>query len=189
MKEIWKDIAGYEGIYQISDMGIVKILGRIRKQPNGGVFNVGNRFLTQKTTADGYKEVSLSKDGKTTHFLVHRLEMKTFNPVANMDNLQINHINEIRNDNRLENLEWCTAVYNMNYGNRISKIKETQGCNLICLTTGEYLPSINEAAKKYKLSLCHLSRKLKLSSGIVEHGKLKDGTVLKWKKIEKEVIK
>ena len=125
MNEIWKDIEGYEGIYQVSNMGRVKRLARsvVQKNPNpysdtSVVQPISEKILTTRPTKEGYPLILLrgGKDGKRHGFSVHRLVAKAFIP--NPDNLpEVNHKNEIRTDNRADNLEWCTRQYNVHYGN------------------------------------------------------------------------
>ena len=102
MVEEWKDIKGYEGIYKISNLGkVVRIKGS-QEYPMK-VWNNGR-----------YMEIRLSKDGKSTHFTLHRLLAMHFIP--NPNNLPfVNHIDENKLNNSINNLEWCTQVYNTNY--------------------------------------------------------------------------
>ena len=102
--EKWKDIEGYDGMYQVSD------LGRVRSK-NSGEWKV---MSTSKNNS-GYLMVQLSKDGKKKHFLVHRLVASAFIPNSDESKTQINHKNEIKSDNRVSNLEYCTAQYNLTY--------------------------------------------------------------------------
>ena len=109
MKEMWKDIPGYEGLYQVSN------LGEVRGLKHKGSNKV--KTLKQATNKRGYKRVNLSKNGKKKNYLVHRLVAMTFIP--NPDNLpQVNHKDENPSNNNVNNLEWCTSKYNINYGTR-----------------------------------------------------------------------
>ena len=111
MEEIWRDIIGYEGLYQISNLGRVK--NRHQK-----IIAFGNdRF--------GYIRVHLWKNGISKHHLVHRLVAQAFLP--NPDNLPcVNHKDENPLNNNEDNLEWCTVKYNTNYGTRNKRISEKQ---------------------------------------------------------------
>lgn len=114
MEEIFKDIEGYEGLYQISNYGRVKSL----KNRQGNV-----QLLKQQVKPNGYCQVSLYKNNKYGYFNVHRLVAIAFIP--NPNNLpEVNHIDEDPTNNRVDNLEWCTRSYNINYGNRNSKVSE-----------------------------------------------------------------
>ena len=106
MEEIWKDIDGYEGLYQVSNFGNVKRLDyRFTKE---------DYILTPKINKKGYLWVALFRDSKYKCFLIHRLVGNAFIP--NSDGLPfINHKDEDRTNNRVENLEWCTPSYNVRY--------------------------------------------------------------------------
>ncbi len=106
MVEVWKDIEGYEGRYQISNLGNVKSLMYRGKGCE--------RNLTPKVNNCGRLWVELFLNGKKKQFLIHRLVAKAFIP--NPQNLpQINHIDENTKNNCVENLEWCTGAYNIRY--------------------------------------------------------------------------
>lgn len=117
--EIWKDIKGYEGKYQISSIGRIKSLGRWVKH-KGWRFEE-ERMLNQYMSQTGYFYVALSKDSIQKKYKVHRLVAEAF--LENPDNLPvINHKNEVKTDNRVENLEFCSVKYNTNYGSGRAKM-------------------------------------------------------------------
>lgn len=116
MEEIWKDIKGYEGLYQISSFGRVKSLERkVKARYNYQLIKEKIRKLN-KTTA-GYLYVVLSKKGVNQTHLVHRLVAEAFLQ-KNEENLEcINHIDENKENNSITNLEWCSYQYNNTYKN------------------------------------------------------------------------
>ena len=119
-KEIWKDIEGFEGLYQISSMGRVRSLGN-GKSNNSNYSK--ERILKAMKDRGGYLHVQLWKDGKAKWYLVHRLVAEVFldNPKGYNE---VNHINEDKSDNRADNLEFCSRSYNINYGTRNQKISK-----------------------------------------------------------------
>ena len=114
MEEIFKDIKGYEGLYQISNFGNVKSLNYNH--------TCKEKLLKQMLQNHGYFCVSLFKPLK--RFQIHRLVAEAFIP--NPDNLpQVNHKDEDKANNHVGNLEWCTYKYNINYGSRNKRISES----------------------------------------------------------------
>lgn len=118
-EEIWKDIKGYEGLYQVSSFGRVKSLERFidfkNKYGGGHMVHKPERLLKPKINKDGYLVVGLSKNGNIKYMLVSRLVAKTFLP--NPRKLpEVNHKDEDKQNNRINNLEWCTRAYNNTYG-------------------------------------------------------------------------
>lgn len=124
MEEIWKSIKGYEGYYEVSNLGRVRSVDREVLDKNGR--HQFKKGVIMKTREDrqGYVMVALSIGRKYSNKCVHRLVAEAFIP--NPDNLpQVNHKNEVKSDNIPENLEWCTAKYNANYGDRNRKVVES----------------------------------------------------------------
>ena len=119
--EIWKDIEGYEGLYQVSNRGRVKSLSR---KVTNAMFSINEHFVKVVDNGNGYKSVSLWKDNKGKHFYVHRLVALAFVPNYN-GYKYINHKDEDKSNNDVSNLEWCTAKYNCNYGNHTKKLKKS----------------------------------------------------------------
>lgn len=122
MEEIWKDIEGYEGFYQVSNKGRIRSLDRIVKSDTrSSQFLKGSIKSLIQNKSTNYITVSLTKFGKTKSFYVHRLVAKAFIP--NQDNLpQVNHKDESRTNNCVENLEWCDSKYNNNYGTKVDRL-------------------------------------------------------------------
>ena len=102
--EKWRDVYGYDGMYQVSD------LGRVRSKYSGEW-----KVMKARKRLDGYLSVDLWKNGKKKHFLIHRLVAHAFIQNDDETKTQINHINEVKSDNRVSNIEWCSAQYNMTY--------------------------------------------------------------------------
>ena len=130
-KEEWKDVGtvkgiDFTGLCQVSTFGNVKFLDRCVEYKNGY-----KRFykeeLKKPRLKNGYQFVRLSKEGKHTEISVHRLVLQTFKPNQNPElYTQINHIDENKENNRLDNLEWCTAEENNNHGTRKERAIKTR---------------------------------------------------------------
>jgi len=138
--QVWKPVAGFGSKYLISKNGAV-----VSIQPGKR-----NKFLSKRIDRGGYQTVRLNKDGITSTHFIHRLIAAAYIP--NPDNKRfINHINGIKTDNRIENLEWCTHAENIRhaYGRGLIKIKSKSVFNKC---TGEEYPSIKQAAKAVKIS-------------------------------------
>lgn len=147
MDEIWKDIEGYEGLYQVSNLGRVKAFAK-KGLWQDRILSCANSF--------GYRMIYLRKNGRRNYHAVHRLVAKSFIP--NPKKLPfVNHKNEKKDDNRVDNLEWCDAKYNTNYGTGIKRRAKAQTnrhgsisvvqCSLDGSVITEY-PSMMEASRK-----------------------------------------
>jgi len=127
-EEIWKDISGYEGLYQISNFGRVKSLPRVRIG-NGTPYITKGKILKNSLGATGgYFRVVLCKEHKQTFCYVHRLVADAFIPKIEGKNV-VNHINGLKTDNRVENLEWSTIQDNLQHAidNFLNLRDETSG--------------------------------------------------------------
>jgi hypothetical protein len=109
--EIWKDIKGFEGFYQISNFGRVKSCERYLTQPNGGQRLIKNKIMRSSLSRLGYLDIILSLPKKKYYFTIHRLVATHFIDNQNTK-LVVNHINSVRIDNNINNLEWITTMEN-----------------------------------------------------------------------------
>ena len=176
--EIWKTVVGWEGLYEVSNLGRVRSLDRIVKRGDY-LQNRHQKILAQTQNKFGYLLAKLSRNGRSRRYMIHRLVAEAFIP--NPDNLpQVNHKDENKENNCVENLEWCTRLYNMRYGHCIEKIRNSHINNpklsksvAKCDLDGNILetyPSQAEAGRLNnlnggKISLCCLGKK-----GRVTHG-------------------
>ena len=120
MEELWKDIEGYEGLYQVSNLGRVKSLGRDYVAANGGIRHIEEHFLKQAISPKGYLKVTLLKNGARSTKQVHRLVAEAFIP--NPDNKpQVDHIDGNKQSNIVSNLRFATNKENCNNPNTLCK--------------------------------------------------------------------
>ena len=124
-EEVWRDVKGYEGLYQVSDQGRVKSLERTFIDKIGRERYFKGRILKPAFNGHGYLFVNLYDSGKPRMSKVHRLVCEAFH--ENHDNKpEVNHINEDKTDNRACNLEWCTRGENVNHGTRNERSGKAQ---------------------------------------------------------------
>lgn len=163
MQEIWKDVdwvKGYEGLYQVSNLGRVKSLAR---------YDSKGRFLKERIKKlvpiqTGYLTTLFCADGVLKNMFVHRLVATAFIP--NSKNLpEVNHKDENKQNNCVENLEWCDRKYNLAYGNKRLKEAKTKGFPVYCIELDKTFWSVKEAARCTGLvaSTIHANCKGKLS--------------------------
>lgn len=146
-QEIWRDVVGYEGIYLISSIGMLKGIDRVIKMKDGRSFFRKGRNITVRKTNFGYYDTRLCKNGGKKSVFLHRIIAEAFIP--NPDNLpMINHINGIKTDNRIENLEWVSASGNSKhaYDNGLKKNPRHSHRQVIDTCTNRLYASIREAA-------------------------------------------
>ena len=130
--EIWKDVAEYEGFYKVSNKGNVYSVGRVSSQGK----KCGGLTLKPRNHRDGYLQVMLCKNGIRKNKLIHRLVAEAFIP--NPESLpEVNHIDEVKGNNNIENLEWCTGKYNSNHGTRNERARKK--VRAVNIKTGEVL--------------------------------------------------
>lgn len=123
--EEWKNVIGYEGLYEVSNTGQVRSLDRYVKYSNGRIHLHKGKVLSPVKDKYGYLAVCLCCNEKQKRIKIHRLVAQAFLP--NPDNLpQVNHKDEDKLNNSVDNLEWCTAKYNNNYGHRTENIVSTR---------------------------------------------------------------
>lgn len=165
--ETWKPLVGYEGYYSVSDLGRVRSESREITKTNGSTYLAQKRILVTYKNKKGYLTCCISKGGSNTAPLVHRLEAISFLP--NPDKLpEVNHINGIKEDNRLVNLEWCSGKQNVTHAIRIGLIKPRLGKDsahkkaVINTLTKEVFHTLKEAAESVNISPENLSNKLNL---------------------------
>jgi len=125
-KEVWKDIPGYEDIYQASSFGNIRSIDRIVNGKNGSKVPVSGRVLKPAFDKDGYKRVSLSKENKQKNKRVNRLIAETF--LENKNNYAcVDHINNIKDDDRVINLRWCSNKQNRQFAKEDGLMKGRKG--------------------------------------------------------------
>ncbi len=114
-KEIWKDIVGYEGLYQVSNTGKVKSLRRYVSNGSVGIRCVKEKILSNCKIWNGYLLTGLNKNRVKKRFSIHRLVMMSFCPIPNPEEMQVNHKDLNKANNHIDNLEWCTQLENMKH--------------------------------------------------------------------------
>lgn len=143
------DIPGYEGKYQINKFGDVLSLN----------FKNINTSKIMKPSKDshGYLRLGLRKNGRYHWESIHRLVALTFIP--NPNNLpEVNHKDEDKTNNCIDNLEWCTRIYNINYGTSIKRMATKHSKSVLCIELNKSFPKIKDAAKYFGIDESNISR-------------------------------
>lgn len=132
--EIWKPVDGYQGLYEVSNLGRVRSVDRFRKQKNNSKAPVKGKLLKPSLGKNGYLRVALSKNGTVKFKNIHRLVSEAF--IQNPNNLPcVNHKDENKTNNKASNLEWCTKEYNNNYGTKPKRCGEASSKKVFQFST------------------------------------------------------
>lgn len=146
--EIWKDIEGFDGLYQVSNHGNVRSLDRIcGKMPNGSARHVTGKMMTPADNGHGYLVIQLKREGKRWPRYVHRLVAEAF--VEKPDGCSVvNHIDYDTKNNAATNLEWCTQKENMQHSRpRLCVTHNTPS------STGEKYISFRKDCGRYRVNI------------------------------------
>lgn len=173
--EVWKDVVGYEGLYQVSNFGNIKSLDRIVKKPNGVSYLRKGKICTQSKSNLGYMTVGFTVNNKKVNKYVHRLVAEAF--ITNMNNYpQVNHIDCDKTNNRMYNLEWCTNSQNHIHASknglnklhlhRVAYSGEENGRSLL---TKKQVLEIKQKYIPYKYSAKKLSKEYNVSESCITH--------------------
>lgn len=159
MMELWKDIVGFEGLYQISNLGRVK---SFPKRCNGGQ----ERILKPGIMGCGYLHVCLCKNRQKTYKSVHCLVAEMF--ILNPDKLpEVNHKNSIKTDNHVENLEWCTSLGNKRHA-VLAGLTAKGVKNARHVLTEQQVREIRVRYVPHKCSMSYLAREFNVSKGCIQ---------------------
>lgn len=159
-EEIWKDVSGYEGLYQVSNLGRIKSLDRIVPWKNGKPHHLHGKIISQRDNGNGYVQATLWKQNRQFITYVHRLVALAFLP--NQNGLpEVNHKDENPLNNQSDNLEWCEHKYNIKYGTRTAKVTKKRNKAVVQFDqtgkrVGEYC-SASDIEKVFGFSQGHIS--------------------------------
>ena len=167
MTEIWKDIIGYEGLYEISNLGRVKSLERFRKGKGNGRWLLKEKILNHSKPLDSYEHAILCKNAKRTTILIHILVANHF--VANPNNYpEVNHENGDKNCNEYWNLKWCTRKQNEEHAWATGLKSGMKGQNNpMCKLTNLQISEIRNKYQTGNYLQIHLAKEYGISSGYV----------------------
>lgn len=169
MKEVWKDISEFEGLYQVSNLGRVRNRDGLVKQT--------------KTNNRGYIQICLHKQGKSYYKLMHRVVAEAFIPNPN-ELPQINHKDEDKNNNTIQNLEWCTNMYNRHFGTSIQRMAQHHNYSEVAKASSKPVLQLKDGMviKQYE-SVMAASREVGISDSAIRqvcYGRNKNSAGFQW---------
>ena len=159
--EVWKDIEGYEGVYQVSSKGQVRSVDRdITQQKDGTVFTrrMKGRVLKTQLINSGYELVNLSKGNIRDARTVHRLVARAFIPMEE-DRKDVNHKDGVKTNNCVSNLEWVTRSENIQHAHDFIP-RKSNGKKVMCVETGDVFRTVEEASRNMNLNRAAISHAL-----------------------------
>lgn len=154
MTELWKEVLGYDILYEVSNLGRV----RTRYHVNEG-YTTQYRYVEPNDNGNGYLRFNFKLNGRQKTAYLHRLVADAFvdNPKGYNE---VNHKDENKHNNCADNLEWCEHNYNCLYGTRIERSAEKCSRSVRCCDTNETFKSLGDAAKHYGIGVTALSNHL-----------------------------
>lgn len=173
MEEIWKDITGYEGSFEVSNLGNFRSKDRFVPCRWGHMRKYPGKSLKTETIVEGYQRIVLMKNAIKRRYMCHRLVAQEFIP--NPENKPyINHINGDKSDNRVINLEWCTQSENELHSHRVlgNTMKgKTYSRKVLCSSTNEVFSSMSEVIRHIGNTSCIEGLKKAIANNRPYYGK------------------
>ena len=168
--EVWKPISGYEGFYEVSNLGRIRSLERIVECSDGRKRKIKDRTLKGSSYSGGYSGVTLHKDGCAKFVNIHRIVAEAFVPNP-LEKEEVNHKDENPSNNHASNLEWVTHKENLNYGTRQERarkaIVEAQGRAVRQLSIdGELVAEYESLSAACNATGTHVSNITKCAKGV-----------------------
>lgn len=166
--EVWRDVCGFEGFYQISNLGNIKSLDRYVSHGVNGKKFIKGRMMKPHKIQKGYLQVTLRNGKKRRLVVVHRLVAEAFLPEPPFDNMCIDHINMDKTDNRVCNLEWVTFKENTRRAwdkGACKKPLQRRSCRVVRLSDMKIFPSIKQASRDLGIPYSTLRYKCDTDNG------------------------
>lgn len=172
-QEIWKEITGYEGYFEVSNLGNFRSKDRIIKYKTSGTRNYPGKTLKTEQMQDGYQRIVLMKESIRKRYMCHRLVALMFVPNP-LNKPYVNHKNGIKSDNRAVNLEWCTQSENELHSSRVlgnSMVGKSFPKKVKCLDDNTIYDSMSDVIRAIGNHSCIEGLKKAIASNRPYHGK------------------